>query len=575
LSAYVASVIALGLIYGIVAVTENLSFGYAGQFNIAQAAFFSLGAYGFTIATAHGWGGGIALFVSLVGSAAIGGAVAFIGRNLKGDFFLIVTLAFQVIVGNAIQNVGGLGGATGLFGVAPINFLGFTPESNGQWLEALIPIALVVWLLTTCIGASRFGIVCKALRRDESATASLGRLTVGYKVAAMAYGAAGAALGGALYASFITAIDPTQFTFQFSVFFVSILLLGGVGNPLGPVVGAAILTALPEAIRHLPTITSSSQPQILQIIYGLALLVIITLRPAGIVRERAGRWSWIGLRSRRAFGDHAPELDEQRFREIVRGSESAESAVVDVVDVAKSFGGLAALRGVSLHAESAQLTSIIGPNGAGKSTLFGVIGGGIRPDRGEVRLNGIALSGHSAREIARRGVTTTFQDVRTFSGLSVVENIAVGARNDTELRQGLALLGLAATLGGEPLPLHAAADSLSYGQQKLVAMARSLPIATRVLLLDEPAAGLDVARVAVLERLLAALVEAGRTVILVEHNVRLVMDVSDRVVVLAEGQVLAVGDPEEVRSDSRVIDAYIGHSVSISSGDLAGEGSHQ
>jgi ABC-type branched-subunit amino acid transport system ATPase component len=226
--------------------------------------------------------------------------------------------------------------------------------------------------------------------------------------------------------------------------------------------------------------------------------------------------------------------------------------------VSKSFGGVAALSDVSLEARAGEVTGLIGPNGAGKTTLFNVMTGFMASDAGVVRYGDRVLTGLGPARVAGLGVVRTFQDVRIFSGMTGFENLAVGARKSTDMESALALLEDVAEARGAPIPLDVPASSLSFGDQKIVAIARCLVVGAEAILLDEPASGLDEGGLDVLKLLLARFRDSGKLVLIVEHNMGLVMEVCDRLFVLASGKLLASGAPSEVRANAKVVDAYLG-----------------
>lgn len=297
---YAAGVIALALIYGMVAVADNLPIGFSGQFTIAQGAFFGVGAYTYALTTAQGVPISIALLLACLIGGTAGAAVSYTGRGLRGDYFLIVTFAFQIIVVRIALNWRErTGGSGGIFGIEPFAVFGYSPLTYIDWLWVLVPIFVLFWLVYTAIAASTLGLIWKAIREDDAAALSLGRSIVAYKMLAYGLGAAGAAFAGGIYAGFITFINPGLFTFHFSIFILSVLIVGGMASPLGPVIGVSVLIALPEALRFVPSLSDDVRSRLLQMIYALALLVFIALRPQGLVPERPGRWSFAAWRWRR------------------------------------------------------------------------------------------------------------------------------------------------------------------------------------------------------------------------------------------------------------------------------------
>jgi ABC-type branched-subunit amino acid transport system permease subunit len=295
---YTAGIVAFALIYAICAIADNTSIGYSGQFAIAQGAFFGVGAYTYGIGSQHDLATPLLILLAVSIAFVAGSALAFVGRALRGDYFMIITLAFQIIAVQVASNLAVTGGSGGLFGLRPLSVFGYSPSVYTQWVLVLAPITFLVWLFYTLVLSTRLGLILKAVREDDAAAMSLGRSVVLYKMIALGLGAAGTSFAGALYASNITFIDPNQFSFTFSVFIVSILIVGGMANPLGPIVGAVVLTGLPEALRLLPSLPDDTRARLLQVIYGLALLLIVAFRPQGLVPERPGRWSLASWRWR-------------------------------------------------------------------------------------------------------------------------------------------------------------------------------------------------------------------------------------------------------------------------------------
>lgn len=306
---YFLSILVFALIYGTCVIAENISLGYAGQFAISQGAFFGVGAYTYALGTQHDIAIPLTMVIAVLLAFAGGAALSFVGRNLRGDYFMIVTFAFQIIAVQMAFNFAFLGGATGLFGVKPLSLFGFAPSTYQDFVTLLAPIVAAVWLIYSLIGATRLGLILKGIREDESAVAALGRSTVLYKMLALGLSSAGTAFAGSLYAGFITFVDPSQFTFAFSILIVSMLIVGGIASPLGTIFGAAAITALPEALRFLPHLPDDTRARLLQMIYGLALLLVVAFRPQGLIPERPGRWSFASWRwraSRRRLDIPAP-----------------------------------------------------------------------------------------------------------------------------------------------------------------------------------------------------------------------------------------------------------------------------
>jgi ABC-type branched-subunit amino acid transport system permease subunit len=277
---FYASILVAACIYGIAALADNISFGYSGQFAIAQGAFFGIGAYTWGIGMAHGLAAPVVLLIAIAIAAVVGALLAFIARDLRGDYLMIVTLAFQVIAVRLAFNLSDLtGGASGIYGVPAISFGAFQPADYFQWLAVLVPLVAITFLIYMLFGASRVGLILKAIREDSDVARSLGRRVVLYRMLALS----------------VSAIGIT-----FAVLIISILIVGGIANPLGPLVGVLVLTATPELLRLLPGLPPDARARLLQVMYAGALLLFIALRPQGLIPEKPGRWSFVSWRWRRA-----------------------------------------------------------------------------------------------------------------------------------------------------------------------------------------------------------------------------------------------------------------------------------
>jgi branched-chain amino acid transport system permease protein len=288
---YFYSLLAVALIYCMVSIAENVSVGWGGQFSVAQASVFGVGAYTWTISQQKGATELEAIVMVLAAGAIVGTLVALVAKDVAGDLFTIVTVALVVVVQSLAQNLGITGGFGGLFAIPELNVFGFTPVDFAQWVELLIPLT-VMYLLVYCgLTSTRIGVVLKAVREDEMATASLGRSVAWTKVIGMATASCGTAFAGAVYAGLIGFIDPTALDLTFSLTILSGMLVGGLGNPAGVALGAIAVGFLPQLLTLLPSLPQGSRAQLLQVIYGLILLVFLIFRPQGLIPERAGGWS--------------------------------------------------------------------------------------------------------------------------------------------------------------------------------------------------------------------------------------------------------------------------------------------
>jgi ABC-type branched-subunit amino acid transport system ATPase component/ABC-type branched-subunit amino acid transport system permease subunit len=535
----------------------NVLAGFTGQISLGHAGFYALGAYAAGLAAtrlaAPRWAAAIA---AVLVAAVVGAAVAAAALRVSGPYLAMVTIAFGIIVEHVlVEWVSVTGGPGGIFNIPKLSVGG------SYWLIAAV--AAVALRLTANLRGSAWGRAMLAVKSSEVAAESLGLSAYFIRIIAFTISAALAGLAGALFTFLNGYISPDSFTLQTSIVFLLALLFGGLGSLAGPLVGAAALTVLPELLTGLADYRL--------ILYGALLLISIYWLPAGVVGAIAGR-----RRARAPAADVAAE-SVAPVEPAAAGAPPASEpgTLLGIERIGVSFGGVVALTEVTLSVPPRGIVAVIGPNGAGKTTLLNLITGYYRPDSGEIRLGGEAITGLPPYAIARRGVARTFQTAQPFDDLTVVENIMVGVagarlgglagallglpgrhRRERELRRRaqtrLETLGLAAR-AEEP------AASLPAGLRRSLEIARALATQPRLLLLDEPAAGLAPAEIEALDRRLTALREqAGPAIVLVEHHMELVMAISDRISVLDYGRVIASGSPAAVRENPAVIEAYLG-----------------
>jgi branched-chain amino acid transport system permease protein len=525
--------------------------GFAGYFSLGHAAFFGVGMYTTgNLAAKFGVPFLATIPIAALVSALLGlgiGAVVFRLKRLRGDLFALLTLAVTFVIATIILNTD-IDGGNGVFmSAVPMPLILGSP--SGTLYVLGFGMCLLTLVIAWKVAHSRLGMGLFAIHDDEDVAEAKGVPTFRYKLMAfgLSAGIAGA-VGGihAMYVGFLTVSETFGLTVPLYVVLMSVL--GGSRHWFGPAVGATLIGS------SLYAFTSGGEAMIGRAIVALILILAILWLPEGVVPTFL---RWLAKRRSKA----APPAPALRPVEAESPAPVAERNIVEIRGVTKSFGGLQALRGVSLDVHEGEILGLVGPNGSGKTTLINVISGHFPLTSGTIAVDGVEIGGLPAHEIARRGVARTYQIPRPFANMSVLDNVTLAAtfggpaRSAKEMRDE-ALHWIAFTrLGGKEDALPA---DLNLHERKFLELARALAARPKLLLLDEVLSGLNPAEVDNAIRLVRAIRAQGSTIVFVEHLMRAVVELSDRIAVLNEGALFAMGAPREVMSDPRVISIYLG-----------------
>ena len=558
-------------VYLIVAMGLNVLAGYGGQTSLGHGAFVGLGAYttALLMLNLHWpfWG---AAAMGVVMSAVFGGLMTLPALRVSTWYLALITLGFGRLFEQLAVEMTWL--TNGFNGLANIERPKLSDKvfSDAQLYWLVAAAALLCGLLVRNLVHSRLGRGLMAIRDNPEAATSSGVSVARLKLFAFMFSAALAGLGGALFAVQKTVITPDDFTVDFSIFFLIVVVLGGSGRIWGPFIGLCVFFLVPEFLTGLQSWR--------MIIYGVILLALMVFAPNGLMGaiEAGSRRLWARMASTRRSGadggegkpgDAAKAYDRSGF-------ERTAGTPLVVAGVHKSFGGIVVLDGISLQVEAGSSHAIVGPNGSGKTTLLNLVSGFYPADSGAIVCGDDKLLALAPYQVARRGVGRTFQTPKLLNGASVLENVLLGtygserasipeillalprARREAARLRERAMRSLAfAGMAGDAMHL---AGEIPHGKQRLVEIARALVGKPRLLLLDEPAAGLSLSELDGLEHLITAIQELGATVVIVEHHLDLVTRACRTVTVLDQGRILAEGTPNGVFSNPEVLAAYMG-----------------
>lgn len=569
----------LSLVVAIGASGLNIITGYTGYLSIGHFAFIGMGAYTCAVMAQRNPDSEPLVWVPLAGviTGVVATLLGLVTYRSRGPSFVIISIAFLFLVrfiGIEWRDV--TGGTSGL--TMPM----YTwPRDWGEWpIHVVLVVLLVASLaLSWWIRRTKFGLGLIAIREDEGKAGTVGVNAPVYKLLAFAASAVLVGMAGAVYGYYLGFVDPiNMFSILLSLQLVLALILGGRGTLFGPVLGAFIVVPLDTFANN---VAGGGNARL--VFFGLLLILLVTLLPQGILNTVQAKLEH--LRTRHTVG-----LSGQRLDPLVAADDEAATherpahadhtdapVLLEVSGLAKAFGANKAVNDCSFDVRTGTITSLIGPNGSGKTTVFNLISGTLRADAGAITMDGKRIEGLEPWARAHLGIGRTFQTTRLFKEMTVVENVVAPLRKFRVTQLGAdAVAGHEADHAMDLLSFvglqryrDARAGSLSYGQQKLVELAQILVLDPKLIMLDEPAGGINPTLIERMGDLISDLNARGTSFLLVEHNMPFVLGISDRIHVLAQGGVIASGTPDEIQEDPAVIDAYLGDDYLLDSASAA------
>jgi branched-chain amino acid transport system ATP-binding protein/branched-chain amino acid transport system permease protein len=582
---YYQTIIILSLLLAIMASSWNIISGFAGYVSLGQTVFLGIGAYTTAILSLRVFGAGdfggdqanpfYFIPISAIVAGLFAAAVGPIIMRTRGHTFVILTIAFlfvmQLITLNWTELTFGNRGMTLPLPTWPREW------ANLPFYYVFFGLLILTVATSWWIRRTKFGMGLIAIREDEDKAASVGVNTPIYKMLAYIASAFWIGAAGGVYGYFLSFIDPrNMFDIVASVFVVLAVLLGGRGTIWGPVLGAFILEPLNQITNNnfndwIPGDVWNANVRL--IFFGGLLMAVVLLLPRGIIPSV--HEIFVRRRESKEAAQVGARFERKPMRVVERAAEEAAEApagpILEVRGAEKRFGGVTAVDGVSLAVERGSITALIGPNGSGKTTLFNLIDGTMSPDRGEVWFDGERIDRLAPYRRAHRGVGRTFQITRLFRQMTVLENVVAPLREFSWRRLGAdAVSGPEAERAYELLEFvgmerfaDRQAGQLSYGQGKLVELAQILMLDPKLIMLDEPAGGINPTLIGHMEEMIRELNRQGTTFLIVEHNMPLVLGLCEPVCVLARGRMICQGTPQVVQADPAVLDAYLGEDFKL------------
>ncbi|MFH1351002.1 MAG: branched-chain amino acid ABC transporter ATP-binding protein/permease [Pseudomonadota bacterium] len=557
---FFGDMIIMTLFYGAMGLAWNIVGGFCGQLSLGHTVFFGIGGYSAALLLLRL---GVSPWIGMVIGAFISSMVGFLlgitTLRLRGPYFTLATLALGeifLLLAHHFENF--TGGAVGLILPREFSFHAMSFQSKQPYGFFALAFLLIMIIVSFQVRNSKWGYFFYALKDEEDSAVAIGVPGFRYKILAFVVSAFFTSIGGSFYASYLHYADPdVLFSIHHSIQFAMVSIIGGVGTVAGPILGAILITPLDTLLKSW---LGGQMQGLAPLVYGVLVIVIVLFVPNGIV-------AWLVKlfkSSKKHMAKKRMPLTSISYLDLIeedsKKTEEDKEIILGVKDVCKAFGGLQAVSEISFRLSRNEIVGIIGPNGAGKTTLFNLISRSMPLDKGEVLFNGIDITNiKDAAHVCSLGLTRTFQIVKPFPSMNLLDNVTVGAYNRADcLKDAREHAASIIKFVGLDSLIYSEITSLTIADLKRLELAKALATRPRLLLLDEVMTGLTPTETDRMIHLIESISEGGVTILLIEHVMRAIMTLSHRMLVLNYGRMIAEGSPLDIRENPEVIEAYLG-----------------